>query len=164
MNRWLPSAGALAVVLVLLGAMYLLRQEPARTPEATQQAEPPPLPMHVLLDAGDTQPELISIDCGGETAEYAFDQEQGAYAAVGDDRRLAFDQDALGRLFDSCSRLVSRKIIDEKPEDLSVYGLYEPMSTVSIAYPDGESSEILVGPRSQLADGYFGKLAGDPAE
>lgn len=163
MKRWLPIAGALAAVLVLLGAMYLLRQEPARTPEATQQAEPTPLPMHVLLDAGDTQPELISIDCGGETAEYAFDQEQGAYAAVGYDRRLAFDQDALGRLFDSCSRLVSRKIIDEKPGDLSVYGLDEPMSTVSIAYPDGESREILVGARSPLEDGYFGMLDGDPA-
>ncbi|MCI6041026.1 MAG: DUF4340 domain-containing protein [Clostridiales bacterium] len=162
MKRWLPVAGALVAVLALLGVMYVLRQEPAELPEATLQADPTPLPMYVLLDNAEEQPEQITITCDGKTSAYAFNQLAGTYGAIDYDERLAFNQEELQRLFESCTRLVSRKIIDEKPADLAVYGLDDPISTVTVQYADGNRHEIRVGARSPLEDGYFGMLDADP--
>lgn len=159
MKKWLPIGAALLAIAILITGIALLKQSPA--PPTEPQATP--LPVLVLLDKADAAPVQVTLSSESETAAYVYNPHNGLYAASAYDERLAFDQAALSRLFTSLTRLVSRKKIEEAPQDLKLYGLDAPVCTVEALYQDGSRHRLQIGSRSPLEDGYFGMLDEDPA-
>lgn len=154
---------ALLAIAALLGTIYFLKETPdPGTPNPTAPAVTLE-PLKILIDQEDEPVVDVTIDFDGTRQTYAYDTRTRTYGAVDYDARLAFDQTALGRLFDSCTRLVSRKVIDDQPEDRAVYGMDLPACTVTARYTDASSHVIRVGNPSPLGDGYFGMVDDDPA-
>lgn len=159
MKKWLPLGAALLAIVILLIGIALLQQNPV--PSTVPQATP--LPVLTLLDKADAAPIQVTLSSEGETTAYVYNPRTGQYAARAYDERLAFDQAALSRLFASLTRLVSRKKIEEAPQNLELYGLDAPVCTVEALYQDGSRHRLQIGSRSPLEDGYFGMLDEDPA-
>lgn len=161
MKRALPIVLAGLAIAALLGALHLLQSVPE--PEKTQRTDTAAVgaPLQVLVDQQDAPAIEVVLSRDGETTAYVHDGQ--AYRAKDYDRRLEFDQILLRNLFDACTRLVSRKVIEEQPDDVSVYGLETPGCMVSVTYADGKRHTIRIGSRSPLEDGYFGTLDEEPA-
>lgn len=163
MKRALPLLLALVVVVALLGTMYALKTAPAPEAPAPTATPAPVVTLQVLVDQEASPAVEVTLETGGEATTYVYDAQQQLYKAKGYDDRLPFDQVALGNLFGSCSRLVSRKVVDEQPQDLSTYGLDNPTAIITAKYGDGASHVIRLGAASPLEDGYFGQLDDSPS-
>lgn len=59
------------------------------------------------------------------------------------------------------SNLVSTKIIDKEPKDLSTYGLHDPMSTI-VTLTTGEKITIKVGDKAPLTTARYVQVGDDP--
>lgn len=161
MKRTLPVLLAVLAIAVLLSMMHFLQNAPRAAAPNSAVSTDITMPLHVLVDKEDAPAMEVVLSHRGETVTYVQDAQ--VYKAKGYDDRLSFDQTSLRNLFSACSRLLSRKIIDAQPEDLSTYGMEDPVCMVRITYADGEKHVIRIGNRSPLEDGYFGTLDDDPA-
>lgn len=162
MKKRLPFVLVILLIVGLLGMMYLLQAAPEPRYNEPEAPAVTPEPLLTLIDQETAPAVSVTIDYEGTSQTYAYHAHTQAYEAVGYDARLAFDQTALKKLFGSCTRLVTRKVIDTEPKDLELYGMKEPACTVTAAYMNGKSHVIHVGARSPLADGYFGRVDDDP--
>lgn len=163
MKKALPLLLALVVIVALLGGMYVLKTAPEPEKPVPTATPVPAVTLQVLVDQEQSPAVEVTLQSGGDTATYVYDAAKQLYKAKDYDDRLTFDQTYLSNLFGSCSRLVSRKVVDEQPQDLSTYGLDKPLAIVSAKYSDGTSHTIRLGGASPLEDGYFGQLDDDPA-
>lgn len=163
MKRIFPVLLLVVVIALLCGTIFLLQKEPAPIEEPTVQTAATPLPLTVLIDQQEQPAVEVCLEQDDQTVTYVYDAQSQVYKAKGYDDRLLFDQTMLGNLFGSCNRLVSRKVIDAAPEDLSVYGLDAPVCTVSALYADGQRHVLRIGAHSPLNDGYYGLLDDEPA-
>lgn len=75
---------------------------------------------------------------------------------------LPADKDAISSLVSSAATLNADKVVEEKPEDLSVFGLKEPHARVVITLKDGKSRTVLLGDDAPVGGGGFAQVDGDP--
>lgn len=161
MKKALPFIAAIVLAGVLLGAMYLLEQKPPE-PAVQEEETAGAVPMVLTAVIEETHPPTcVSIAYNDQAA--TFIRQEDRYGVEGYDPRLTFDQDALANLFSSCTRLTSRKTVDVNPLDLATYGLDQPACTVTAQYADGAEHRIVIGARSPLDDGYYGRIDDQPA-
>lgn len=158
MKKVLPLLLALAVIVALLGGMYVLKTAPEPEKPVPTATPVPAVTLQVLVDQEQNPAVEVTLEAEGVSTTYVYDAQKQLYKAKDYDDRLTFDQTYLSNLFGSCSRLVSRKVVDEQPQDLSTYGLDHPLAIVQAKYSDGTSHTIRLGAASPLEDGYFGQL------
>lgn len=163
MKKALSLVLAVLMIAALLGMMHFLKDVPDQETLNSLAYATTPLPLRVLIDQEEKSVVKVTIDYDGTCQTYVYDARTRTYGAENYDSRLAFDQAALEKLFDSCARLVSRKVIDDKPEDMAIYGMDSPDCTITATYTDDGSHVIRIGGRSPLGDGYFGMIDDDPA-
>lgn len=75
---------------------------------------------------------------------------------------LPGDKDAISSLVSSAATLNADKVVEEKPEDLSVFGLKEPHAHVVITLKDGRTRTVLLGDDAPVGGGGFAQVDGDP--
>lgn len=77
-------------------------------------------------------------------------------------KAIAADQDSVTSMVSSLSSLTADRVIDEKPADLSPFGLISPKEQVTITKKDGKTATLDIGDDSPVGSGVFAKLEGDP--
>ncbi len=75
---------------------------------------------------------------------------------------LAADRSAIDSLVSSAAALNADKVVEEKPQDLAVFGLKEPQARVVITLKDGKSRTVLLGDDAPVGGGGYAQVDGDP--
>lgn len=75
---------------------------------------------------------------------------------------LRIDQDAISSMTSTLSSLSADRLIEEKAQDLAVYGLQSPALELVITQKDGKTYKLLVGDETPTGGGYYARLDGDP--
>lgn len=71
------------------------------------------------------------------------------------------DKDAVTSLLASVSTIASDKVVDEKPGDLSQYGLKPAALTVTVRTKDGKLKKVLLGDTTAIGSGFYAFAEGD---
>lgn len=72
---------------------------------------------------------------------------------------IAIDQRTMNRIVFGIGSISALRVIDEEPEDLSLYGLADPVVTAEAHFPDGEVRRYLFGDQAPSREGYYMKAA-----
>lgn len=77
-------------------------------------------------------------------------------------RPVRVDRDAVGSMTSTLSSLNSDRLIEEKAEDPSPYGLHQPSLELVVTLKDGKTHKLLVGDETPTGGGFYVRLEGDP--
>src|SRR5687767_2470888 len=75
---------------------------------------------------------------------------------------LRLDQDAVSSLVTSFTGLTQDRVIDEKPTDLSAFGLGTPSIEVTATAKNGTKQTLLIGDDTPTGSGVYAKLDNQP--
>lgn len=145
-----------AVVLALLAGGVWYSNKVERDKEGKPDPDSPPKIVEIPAD----QIQQIDIDRLGETTSITRSDE-GKYELVAP-RALNADQDAASSLATTLGSLASDRVVEEKAEDLSAYGLDRPQITVAVKKKDGGVVKLLIGDETPTGSYAFCKLEDDP--
>ena len=157
----LAFSAVLVLALVYVGVRVLFPEE---VPEEQE-------------DAGGQYDYLVQYD-SSEIAALAFEFSDGYSYEVKLSRSIAdtgytqttytvtgkteyeYDTTAFSSLLSAASKITSATTAVEAPEDLSVYGLADPVVRVTYTDLEGEKTVILVGDKAPVGTGYYAMLEG----
>ncbi len=150
--------GLLAAVIVLaaLGGAAWWSEKKEKADAAKPAADTTP---KILTVPEDQFQQIDLVKKAGDTTELS--KADGKWKIV-QPKPLAADSDAVKSLVTSLSSVASDRLIDEKPTDLSSYGLTTPSEEVKIKRKDGKVQTLLIGDDTPTGAGTFAKLEGDP--
>lgn len=77
-----------------------------------------------------------------------------------DDRKMTLDQNQISSLVNNIAGLVTESVVEE-PENLSEYGLDNPVRTIKAEMKNGSNVIIYVGNQNDLTGDYYIRLEGD---
>jgi hypothetical protein len=141
---------AVALLAVLGSAIWWTNKKAAATPEKA---------------ANDTSSKLLTIPADQfteirikkPTETQDLKLVDGKWRIV-QPKPLPADQDAVTSMVTSLSALSADKTIDEKPTDLSAYGLTAPTLDITITKKDGKTAGLIVGDATPTNSGNYAKL------
>ncbi len=130
---------AAALLAALSGAVWWAKKHPqsSATGSAATNASPK------LLEVTDAQ--LQSIDVAKKNGATIALQRQGGKWVLTSPEQLAADQEAVSSMASSLNPLTADSVVDDKPADLSKYGLASPSLTVTIHEKNGKSDQLAFG-------------------
>ena len=156
-KRWITLVATGVLVGLAVGALYLSGIIVPPEPE-TPQTTDPVTDSYLLLDK--EKADFVSASIQTATENYTIVRSGEAYA-VKDMGQFTLDQTKAGNLVTSCTYLYVSDIA-ESADDLSVYGLDNPLARVTAAYADGSSKVFLLGSQAPSGYRYYMKLADSP--
>ena len=147
----------IAVILLLaVAAAYFVIIKMNETSEAEETAADDTL---IISSVDSDQITAISYETAGE--KLSFIKEDGQWYAESD-RDFPVLQDSLTSMANELGAVSAiRKL--EDPEDLSEYGLDDPVLTVHYESAEGKSADIIVGDTNAAVDGCYLQVSGDDA-
>ena len=146
-------------VLILLGGGYygstVYKKKKADTAAAAQKGAP----KIGNLDSA----KLVKIESGGLVLEkkgdaWVLDSLNGAVPPAW----VNLDQSAINSLTYSLATIYVERVVDEKPADLSIYGLDKPSSRAVATDSDGKTAVYLVGNMAPSQSSRYVMQEGDP--
>ncbi len=81
---------------------------------------------------------------------------------IAEPKPLRADQDAVTSLVSSLSSLTADKVIEDKPADLSAYGLQSPQLDVTVVKKDGKTVDLYVGDETPTGSGAYARVSNGP--
>jgi len=145
---------ALGLLIVLGGAIFYLNRK------GTDSA-----------DKGSTTPSLLTVKTA-DIARIEIARPAGETTVLERDSAGAWkitapvpyptDSDAMFALTGALSNVASDKTVDEKPGDLSQYGLAPAVVTVTVRLKNGQSKKLLLGEAAAIGASIYASAAGDP--
>ncbi len=147
---------AAVVVLAALGGAAWWSEKKQKVDAAKPSADAPP---KILSIPEDQFKQIDLVKKAGDTKQLT--KADGKWQIV-QPKPLAADQDSVKSLVTSLSSLASDRLIEDKPSDLSSYGLTAPSEQVKITRNDGKTQTLLVGDDTPTGSGTFAKLENDP--
>jgi hypothetical protein len=66
-----------------------------------------------------------------------------------------FDQSAMGSLVYNAARVIGERLIEQDPQDLSVFGLDKPQAKATAKYDDGTTAVFLLGNKTPAGNTYY---------
>ena len=154
---------ALGVIILLVGGYYgsIIWQQ-NRPPEEDQRfARPPSDPAIRLGDVwGD---DIVKI----EIPNMILERKDGVWELLEFENAsppdwIELDQRVIGNLAFAYASIMVDSIIEEEPEDLSIYGLEVPDAWARVTMDDGEVIEYFRGSLTPSRSSYYFMVAGDP--
>ncbi len=141
----------IVVVLLVVAAVWLFTA-PTTTEESTAEGG------YILQ----TSPEnVIEIKVNNMGGSYTMNR-QGESAFIGEISDSILNVEYVTMLIDECSNIAYEELVEAQPDDLSLYGLDNPLSTVDISYADTTSLTLLFGDEEIVSGGRYAKLADSP--
>lgn len=147
---------AAVVVLAALGGAAWWSEKKQKADAAKPPADASP---KILSIPEDQFKQIDLVRKAGDTTELT--KADGKWQIV-QPKPLAADQDSVKSLVSSLASLASDRLIEDKPSDLSSYGLTAPSEQVKITRNDGKTQTLLVGDDTPTGSGTFAKLEDDP--
>jgi Domain of unknown function (DUF4340) len=148
---------AAVVLAVLSGVLYWSNRHPASESTAKASIDTPPKILTLK------QEDISKIEIkkkGGEALDLA--KGDGGKWQITAPKPLGADQEAVSGLVSTVSSLNSERVVDDKPADLSQYGLAQPSLELDITTKDPQPQKLLLGDDTPAGNAVFVKLDGDP--
>lgn len=76
------------------------------------------------------------------------------------DEKLDVDEDQISTMIGTLSSITADSTIPDV-EDLSEYGLDEPVQTLNLSFADGTTKELIFGMENEIVGGQYVKVSGD---
>ncbi len=147
---------ALGLLVVLAGGIwYSSRSDKGKDSATKADATPNVL---TLKEADITRVEVARLD--GETTVLEKDA-SGGWKIVAP---VAYpvDRDAVTSFIASVAKVASEKVVDDKPGDVSQYGLSQPALKVNVRLKDGKSKQLAIGDAAAIGSAFYASAQGDP--
>ncbi len=144
---------ASAVLAMLAGAVWWSNRHP-KTEEAEKKASPK------LLELKQDDITRIEIQRPGSETTRVEKGSDGVWRITSPEP-LPGDKDAISSLVSSAASVNADKVVEEKPEDLAVFGLKEPRARVVITLKDGKTRTLLLGDDAPVGGGGYAQVDGD---
>ncbi len=148
----------LLIAAVLLAALSGLVWWSKRHPEAATTATTPAAPKLADIATG----QIKQIDLTRKGAATLTLQHQNGKWQITSPETLPADQDAVTTLAGSLNPVTADTVVDNKPSDLSKYGLNNPSFTVAVHQTNGKSSEIYFGDDVPAGSLVYARVGTDP--
>ena len=145
-----------AVVLAALSVGVWWTKKHPQTPETKTAADT----TVKLVNLPDDQLKELDIKKKDGTTLLLLKQ-NGKWAIAGDEPYAA-DQDATSGVVSTLAPLTADSVLEEKPSDLSGFGLVTPAITVTATRKDGKTETILFGDDVPAGSQVYVQHAGDP--
>src|SRR5712692_6942871 len=148
---------AAVILAVLSGALYWSNRHPASENTAKASIDTPPKILALK------QEDISKIEIkkkGGEPVDLA--KTNAGKWEITAPKPLGADQESVSSLLSSVSSLNSERLVDDKPTDLSQYGLAQPALEIDLTTKDTKPQKLLVGDDTPVGNAVFAKLEGDP--
>ena len=146
---------ALAVLVVLAGALYWSNHhKPAETVQASADTPPKILSLN--------ESDINRIDVKKKDApELVLAKDNGKWQ-IDSPERLGADQSAASGMVSTLSSLSSERLVEDKADDLSQFGLSNPKLEVDVTGKNNSAHKLLIGDDTPTNSGSYVKLDGDP--
>jgi hypothetical protein len=148
---------AAVVLAALSGVLYWSNRHPASENTAKASIDTPP--KILTLKQEDISKVQIKKK-GGEELDLAKG-DAGKWQLTAP-KQLGADQDAVSSLLSTVSSLNSERLVDDKPADLTQYGLAQPRLEIDITTKDAKPQKLLLGDDTPAGNAVFAKLDNDP--
>jgi hypothetical protein len=147
---------SMAVLAVLLGTLYWSnRHKPEETAKASADAPPKILSL--------SQADISKIDLKPKSGDEVVLAKNGSGKwQITAPKLLGVDENAVSGMLSSLSSLSSERLVEEKANDLSQYGLASPVLEVAVTEKNSKTDKLLIGDDTPASGGVFAKLEGDP--
>ena len=148
---------AAVVLAALTGVLYWSNHHPPSENTAKASLDTPPKILSMK------QEDISKIEIrkkGGEELDLAKG-EAGKWQITAP-KPLSADQEAVSSLLSTVSSLNADRLVEEKPGDVSQYGLAQPTLEVDVTSKDGKPQKLLLGDDTPAGRAVFAKLDGDP--
>lgn len=94
-----------------------------------------------------------------EGATLEFKKSDDAWISENDEK-LDLDEDQITTMLSTLSSITADSTIPNV-EDLSEYGLDEPVQTLNLSFADGTTKELIFGMKNEIVGGRYVKVSGD---
>jgi len=148
---------AAVVLAALTGVLYWSNHHPPSENTAKASLDTPPKILSLK------QEDISKIEIrkkGGEELDLAKG-DAGKWQITAP-KPLSADQDAVSSLLSSVSSLNAGRLVEEKPGDVSQYGLAQPTLELDLTTKDAKPQKLLLGDDTPAGSAVFAKLDGDP--
>ena len=153
MKRQTKTLLILAIVLVLIAGGYFLLRAMNAKEEQSQETEE-----NILLAAQ----SLTALDVTREDETLRFVKE-GDVWSYAPDASFPLDAEAFAEVTAALEKVVSKRVVEETPDDLSRYGLDTPTAVLKTTSQDGGTATLKLGAANDDAWGYYVMVGDDPA-
>ena len=145
---------AAVLLAALSGAVWYAKKHPQSGASTTTPASP------TVVSIPDASIESIAIQ-KKDASPVTIERKNGKWAITAPAAFNA-DQDAASGLVTSLSPVTADSIVEDKPTDLTKYGLSAPSLTVTVHQKKGKSDEILFGDDVPAGSLVYAQHKGDP--
>ncbi|NMA94663.1 MAG: DUF4340 domain-containing protein [Clostridiales bacterium] len=153
MSRKSKHIVLLIVVLgLLIGAHYYIKNRPVQHEEPQSE--------RVTISKFDKD-KLIKMTLYTDKGTLTFDKKDDEWE-VDYPHEITLNKSAVDDIAYSFASLYAESVVDEDPEDLSVYGLDNPQATAEGELDDGEKKIFYLGNKTPAGDTYYLMAEGDP--
>jgi hypothetical protein len=145
---------AAAVLAALCGAVWYAKKHPPTSSSSTASATPK------LLDVQEKNVQSIELKKkDGSTVALARNDDKWNITAPAEYRA---DQDAVTSLVSSLNPVSADSIVEEKPAELTKYGLAAPTLTVAVHTKEGKANELYFGDDVPAGSLVYARVNNDP--
>ena len=150
---------ALAAVLLLGGGYYWSLNRKTDVPPSSSQPYTPPPTLGNLLAANIVKIETpgLTLEKNGEVWELTYFE--GEVPPGG----FELDQQRIISMTYSLANVWTDRLVEEEPEDISIYGLNDPSARLVVTDSSGRRVEYILGDMTPSMASYYIMQAGDPA-
>ncbi|MFQ6057702.1 MAG: DUF4340 domain-containing protein [Anaerolineae bacterium] len=143
----------LAIFVILLGYVYFaeIRPGPAREEPATK------VPI-LTVSVGDIESLTVRDNKGDKTARIVKDE--GGTWRIEQPSPDEADQTRVERLIKQVAELTARRMVAQQGEDLTPFGLAEPLFTARIGLKGGEEEVLHIGEQNPQRSAYYVQRGG----
>ncbi len=147
---------AALVLAALTGTLYWSNHHKPSEGTAKASNEAPPK----ILSLSEPDISRLAIQRKGEPEVVLSKNASGAWQ-ITSPQPLPADQETVTSVLSTLSSLNSERVVDDKPADISQYGLNDPAMQIEVT-AKGNTKKLLVGGQTISGGSNFVSLAGDP--
>ena len=146
---------AIAVLAGLVGVLYWSnRHKPAETVEASADAPPKILTLN--------ESDISRVDLKKKDGSEIALAKNGNQWQITAPQQLGADQSAVSSMVSTLSSLGAERLVEEKADNLSQFGLNAPSLEVDVTGKNNKEHKLLIGDDTPTNNGAYAKLANDP--
>jgi hypothetical protein len=147
-----------AVVLAALeGALYWSNHHKPKEPADADTANAAPKFLSV------NEADATRIDLKKKDGELVLVKNSSGNWQITAPQPIAADAYSVSNLFGLISPLIANRVVEEKPSNLSQYGLAQPALEVDVTTSkDNKTQKLLIGDETPSGNAAFAKMDGDP--
>ena len=151
--------GGLAVAGIVLAALTgLLYWSNHHKPTETVTASVDQPPKILTLNEAD----IVTIAIKKGSDKLALTKDSSGKWQITAPKQLRADQAAVSGLLSSLSSLNSERLVEERTNNLSTYGLNNPKLEVDVTEKNSKNHTLLIGDDTPTSGGQYAMLVGDP--